>query len=186
MANGRHSFVAFYPSDWLAGTARLPRVHRSVYFEVCCYIWDSGQPCPLADQKVMFADLKNANEIIDDLVNVGKLSRGLDGSLSNDKAMAEATKALNLWTRKSAGGKAGGKTRQSSSSPSRTLPKTVARTPSRTQTIEPEPELEYPLTPLNSADAACPSPLTGGQAADSAVSAKQVGELIATLKGKAR
>ncbi len=109
MSNGRHSYVAFYPSDWLGGTARLPRLHRSVYFDVCCYNWDLAAPCPAIELSVMVSDLKGGMKIVDELVAMGKLIRNDDGSIENPKAIAEARKALAAWEAMSKGGKARGK-----------------------------------------------------------------------------
>lgn len=105
MANGRHSFVAFYPSDWLGGTARLPRLHRSVFFDVCCFIWDTAKPVPSRELKLMIADLPEGEAIIEDLIAVGKLERRFDGSISNAKALHEAEKAYGAWQRMSEGGR---------------------------------------------------------------------------------
>jgi hypothetical protein len=131
MANGRHSFVAFYPSDWLAGTARLPRLHRSIYFDVCCYIWDIAKPVPPRELKLMIADVKNGQAIIDDLVEMGKLDRLPDGSISNAKALTEAEKAYDLHKRKSEGGKA-----------AQSAGRSAGRSAQGSLPIEPEPELE--------------------------------------------
>jgi hypothetical protein len=107
MAEGRHSFVAFYPSDWVGGTARMTRTHRSVYFDVCCYIWDKAEPCPASELPLMLGDLPNWRDLLQDLVDARKLFREEDGSVTNPKAMEEASKALDLWERKSAGGRRG-------------------------------------------------------------------------------
>lgn len=107
MAEGRHSFIAFYPSDWLAGTARMARMHRSVYFDICCYIWDMNEPCPRTELPLMLGDIPDWERYVDDLVASKKLIKNRDGSLSNAKAHAEARKAFDLWQRKSIGGKAG-------------------------------------------------------------------------------
>lgn len=97
--------MAFYPSDWSAGTARLPRLHRSVYFDVCCYIWDTAKPVPERELRLMVADLPDGMAIANDLVEIGKLERLDDGSYSNAKALTEAEKARDLHLAKSRGGK---------------------------------------------------------------------------------
>ncbi|MGL5735472.1 MAG: hypothetical protein ACRCYS_11450 [Beijerinckiaceae bacterium] len=114
MANGRHSYVRFFPSDWLGGTARLTRLHRSVFFDVCCYIWDTSKPCPQVELAVMIGDLKNGAAIVNDLVAMGKLERFDDGSVSNAKAMAEAEWAFEQWEKRSFGGRGGRNTLNSS------------------------------------------------------------------------
>lgn len=107
MAEGRHSYVAFYPSDWVGGTARMNRMQRSVYFDICCYNWDKAAECPPSDLALMLGDLENWQSIVDLLVSAGKLYRTPDGSVGSTKAMAEAEKAFALWEKKSKGGKDG-------------------------------------------------------------------------------
>lgn len=107
MSQDRHSFIAFYPSDWLGGTARMTRLHRSVYFDVCLYIWDKAEPCPATELPLMLGDIANWRDLIEDLLAAGKLVRSADGSLVNEKALAEGRKAYELWLKKSQGGKDG-------------------------------------------------------------------------------
>lgn len=139
MANGRHSYVRFFPSDWLAGTARLPRLHRSAMFDLCCYIWDANKPVPEREAGLMLADLKDWRAIIDDLISMGKLVRNDDGSLSNARALAEAEKSHGLWKAKSDGGKL-----------ARSAGKSDAKSDVRTDPTEPEPEPEPDLEPSGS------------------------------------
>ncbi len=106
MAHGRHSYIAFYPSDWIAGTARMTRMQRSVYFDVCLEIWDRAEPCPYAALPLLLGDLPDWEQIVEQLVAAGKLTRTPAG-LTNARAMDAATKARDLWEKKSAGGKAG-------------------------------------------------------------------------------
>lgn len=121
MSVGRHSYVPFYASDWLAGTARMTRLHKSVYFDICCYIWDKAEACPEAELPLMLGDLPNWRELVEDLVRSRKLTRTADSTLTNDRALSEARQAFDLWQRKSAGGKK----RQSSRSDESTHPKTA-------------------------------------------------------------
>lgn len=104
----KHSFVRFYPSDWLAGTARLPRLHKSIYFDVCCYVWDNARPVPAIELMVMVSDVPNGMEIVDQLVAMTKLIRLDDGSISNHRAQAEATCANSAWKAMVEGGSKGG------------------------------------------------------------------------------
>jgi hypothetical protein len=115
----------------------MSRMHRSIYFDVCCYIWDTNKPCPPVEQSLMLSDVRNWRELVDDLVASGKLTRHDDGSISNDKALAESGKAFDLWARKSAGGKAG----KSGKSDDKTLPKSDANSQPIEPELEPEPEL---------------------------------------------
>lgn len=105
MANGRHSFVAFYPSDWLAGTMRMDRLHRSVYFDICCYTWDTAKPVPALELAFMIADVPNGQEVVSNLIAMEKVERLDDGSVVNAKALVEAEKAFGAWRKMSEGGK---------------------------------------------------------------------------------
>ncbi len=166
MAEGRHSFIAFYPSDWLAGTARMARMHRSVYFDICCYIWDTNEPCPKSELPLMFGDIDGWERYVDDLVTAKKLTRNRDGSLSNAKAHAEARKAFDLWEKKSKGGKVGAEKtnnpKEKRKAPDRTPADTpggsspkMAGSPAAEPEPEPEPDSEEedrdsPTTPVDS------------------------------------
>ena len=99
MAEGRHSFVAFYPSDWLGGTARMTRIQRSVYFDICCYNWDKAGECPPSDLALMLGDLDGWEKIVDLLVAAGKLYRTPDGSVGNPRAIQEAKIAQEKYAR---------------------------------------------------------------------------------------
>lgn len=108
MTKTRHSFVAVYPSDWLAGTARMPRIVKSVFYDICMYIWDKAEPVPECELELMLADLSDHGQgfnIVDALVKSKKLIRNDDGSVYSERAMSEATRAYNLWEAKSKGGK---------------------------------------------------------------------------------
>lgn len=140
MATGRHSYVPFYPSDWLGGTARMSRLHRSVYFDICCYIWDHAKPCPPTELRLMLSDLPDWQAMVDDLVASGKLVRHEDGSVENPRAIFEAMKSYELTMRKSAGGSAAAKKAKSRKSAGGSADKTDGIEP------EPEPEPEDTLT----------------------------------------
>lgn len=134
MANGRHSFVAFYPSDWLAGTARMSsRILRSVYFDVCLYNWDTARACPPMELAIMLGDVRDWKELVEQLIAMGKLIRNEDGSVENPKAMVEAAKAFRLHSAKSAGGSA-----------PKSVRKTVYNSDGSLEGIEPEPEPDTP------------------------------------------
>jgi hypothetical protein len=141
MANGRHSFVAFYPSDWLGGTARMSsRILRSVYFDVCLYNWDTAKACPPLELAIMLGDVSDWKELIDQLIAMGKLIRNDDGSVENPKAMAEARKALSAWEAMSEGGK--GRRKGHDKGDDKPPVKGVAKGAVNGATTEPEPEPE--------------------------------------------
>lgn len=134
---GRHSYVQFYPSDWMAGTGRMTRPIRSVYFDVCLYNWDKAQPMPPAELALVLADLEGQGEmIVNLLVNSGKLERDDFGRIWCERALAEGERALSLWAAKSGGG------RKRQGTFEEDAPATPASTPAMTLPLEPEPEPE--------------------------------------------
>lgn len=124
---GRHSFIQFYMNDWLAGTARMSRTVKSIYFDICVFNWDKAAPVPSAELMLMCSDLdpQQSEAIINALLATGQLVEDERGIFS-PRAMAEAERALAAWRAKSEGGKKSvpGKLKQSSEHSS----------------IEPEPE----------------------------------------------
>lgn len=111
MAEGRHSYVAFYMDKWAAGTAGLPRLAESVYFQICRQIWDKARPVSMTMIDMMTSDLApgQGRSIVDALIEMGKLVMTDDG-VSNPKALEEARRALELYQKKSRGGRAGSAT----------------------------------------------------------------------------
>lgn len=103
----RHSFIQFYMADWLAGTARMSRMIRSIYFDICVYNWDKGAPVPAAELYLMLSDLDDGLGLVNVLVESGQLIRDDAGCVSSPRAMAEAERALAAWEAKSAGGRGG-------------------------------------------------------------------------------
>ena len=103
----RHSYVRFFPSDWKSGTGRMPRLHRSVYHDICCEIWDFNAPLTPGALRLLLSDLPDWQQYVDDLVEGGKLIRLDDGSITNERASAEATWAYDQWEKRSFGGKGG-------------------------------------------------------------------------------
>ncbi len=85
----------------------MSRTQRSVLFDICCYVFDKAVPCPASELSLIFGDLTGWREYVDDLVAAGKLVRNEDGSIHNVRALKEAQKALELWKKKSEGGKLG-------------------------------------------------------------------------------
>lgn len=104
MTTKRHSYVRFYPSDWNGGTARMTRLHRSVYFDICCYNWDKGEPCPQSELSLMLLDLDNGSAIVAQLIATGKLAQDEQGVYS-PRALEEAEYAYDQWEKRSRGGK---------------------------------------------------------------------------------
>lgn len=128
---GRHSFIQFYMSDWLAGTARMPRMARSVYFDVCVYNWDRVRPMPRAELAMEIGDMEadQAEFLVGNLIDSGKLCENGEG-IYCERALGEGERALEAWTAKSRGGKGG-----------KALP-ALSEDSSKSVPLEPEPEPE--------------------------------------------
>ena len=90
MGNGRHSYVRFYPSDWLAGTARLSRLLRGMYFDVCLHNWDHAEAMSKAEQALVFSDVPDWQVQVQALLDMGKLKRTKGGGLYSERALNEA------------------------------------------------------------------------------------------------
>jgi hypothetical protein len=84
----RHSYIEFYPSDWIAGTSRMPFTHRAVYFEVCLYNWDKVAAVPLDGLALILADVPDWQGIVETLIRVGKLRRARGGAVYNERAIS--------------------------------------------------------------------------------------------------
>jgi hypothetical protein len=126
---GRHSFIQFYMNDWLAGTARMTRFVKSVYFDICVYNWDKAAPVPNGELALMLGDIdsQQADSIINMLLASGQLVENSNGIYS-PRALAEAERALAAWRAKSEGGK-------------KSVP-TKREDTSKSVPLEPEPEPE--------------------------------------------
>jgi hypothetical protein len=133
---GRHSYIQFYPSDWLAGVGHLPRPVRSIYFDICLYTWDKVRPVPATTLKVMCSDVDNGLAMVDFLVEEGKLLRDESGAVHSPRAMAEAQRSFDAWEAKSIGGRGGRATVKEESS------EHSSQDSSKHLPIEPEPEPE--------------------------------------------
>lgn len=118
---GKHSYVPFYMDDWYGGTARMTRLIKSVYFDICLYTWDKAKPVPEAELMLMLDDLGPQGEsIVNVLVSSGRLIRNPDNSVHSERALHEAEKAFSLWEAKSVGGKRGAKSTNDSGTPDAT------------------------------------------------------------------
>lgn len=131
----RHSFIQFYMDDWLAGTSRMPRLIRSVYFDICCYTWDKAMPVTPSELFLMLSDLPHGQgeQIIDSLVAGQKLERDANGAVWSPRAMQEAQRALSAWEAKSMGGRKTSASKVAAAKQEDT---------SSSAAIEPEPEPE--------------------------------------------
>jgi uncharacterized protein YdaU (DUF1376 family) len=107
VGNGRHSYVKFYPSDWLAGTARLSRLLRGIYFDVCVHNWDHAEPLSKAEQALVFSDVGNWPAHVQALIDMGKLKRTKGGGLYSERALNEARSSIERWSNAVASGREG-------------------------------------------------------------------------------
>jgi hypothetical protein len=117
----RHVSVQINLQAWEADTARMPRLIKAVYFDVCFHNWNHVEPMPVSEQSMVFADLWDQGDqaagIIDVLVNAGKLIRGEDGSLYDERALEAGRTAARLYEIKSQGGKRGAEATNSKRAP---------------------------------------------------------------------
>jgi hypothetical protein len=142
----RHSYVPFYMNDWAAATADMPRIVWSVLFQVCQYNWDKVEPVPHGRLKIMVADLPNGEEIVNVLVEAGSLEV-TDKGIFSPRAILEAERALDIWQRKSGGGRKskGGDKLDNSANDSDslpTLPEDSSKSPGADQDQEHDQEIE--------------------------------------------
>lgn len=152
MANERHSYVEFYPSDWTGGTAYMPPLVEWLYLQVCIYNWDKREPLPKAQAQLRFSRSPSWQEDLELLLESGKVVRTNNGGLFVARAIAAANKSFGLWERKSRGGrnrqeqKNAGDAPVNGSSPDSTPPSTPASNQNQNQNQTPPLE-ENPPTP---------------------------------------
>lgn len=106
MANQqRHSYVQFYPSDWMGGVAFMPPMAEWLYLQICLYNWDKREPLPPAQARLRLSRSPTWNEDLEALIDAGKVIKTHSGSLFVERAMVEAERAYELWEKKSRGGR---------------------------------------------------------------------------------
>lgn len=105
MANDRHSYIEFYPSDWTAGTSYMPPTVEWLYLQVCLYNWDKREPMPASQSAMRFSRSPSWEADLTMLIDAGKVVRTQGGGLFVERAMVSANKAYDLWERKSRGGR---------------------------------------------------------------------------------
>jgi hypothetical protein len=103
----RHSYIHFYPDNWLAGVAGLPRIVWSVYFEICLYNWSKAKPMPEGLLKLTLSDMdpEQAQAIVQMLVDSEKVEQDETGAFYSLRAMEEAERAFRVWNAKVQGGR---------------------------------------------------------------------------------
>lgn len=139
MANQRHSYVEFYPSDWMGGTGYMPASVEWLYLQVCLYNWDKGEPLPATEAGLRFSRSASWVVDLDTLLLAGKIVKTEAGGLFVARAITSANKARDLWERKSRGGRTRqaaenkGETPDGSNTPASTPPKTPASNQNQNQ-----------------------------------------------------
>jgi hypothetical protein len=103
----RHSYVQFYPSDWLAGMGFMPPLLEWLYLQVCLYNWDKVEPVPETEHAMRFSRHADWAADLERLIDSGRVIRTRGGGLFVERAMAEARKSYELWEKKSRGGRGG-------------------------------------------------------------------------------
>lgn len=106
MANDRHSYVEFYPSDWMAGTAYMPPMAEWLYLQICLYNWDKREPVPKPQAALRFSRSASWEADLTMLIDAGKVCKTAGGGLFVERALVAANKAYELWEKKSRGGRA--------------------------------------------------------------------------------
>lgn len=98
--------IQFNTTEWLAMTARMPRIVRSVLHDLCCYTWERGCAVPPSEVFLMTSDLPDGQgeAIIENLIAGGHLIRD-DGFVWSPRALEQAEEAFALREAKSRGGR---------------------------------------------------------------------------------
>lgn len=104
-SNNRHSYVQFYPSDWIAGLAFMPPLAEWLYLQICLYNWDKREAMPASDAKLRLSRHADWEADLQLLLDAGKVIKTAGGGLFVHRALMEAEKAFELWEKKSRGGK---------------------------------------------------------------------------------
>jgi hypothetical protein len=106
MTRTRTPIITLNITQWMAITARMPRMVKSVYHDICLYSWETARPVPDAELVLMLADTEGQGDrIVDALVKSGGLERDEAGNVWSTWALAEAERAYALWAKKSNGGR---------------------------------------------------------------------------------
>ena len=106
MANqSRHSYVQFYPSDWLAGMAFMPPMAEWLYLQICLFNWDKRAPLPPSEARLRLSRSPSWEDDLTSLIDAGKVIKTAGGGFFVERAMVEAERAFELWEKKSRGGR---------------------------------------------------------------------------------
>ena len=101
----RHSYVQFYPSDWLGGMGFMPPMAEWLYLQICLYNWDKREPLPEKEARLRLSRSPTWEEDLALLIDASKVIKTAGGSFFVERAMIEAERSYELWEKKSRGGK---------------------------------------------------------------------------------
>jgi hypothetical protein len=156
MTRTRTPIVTLNITQWMAITARMPRMVKSVYHDICLYSWETARPVPDAELVLMLADTEGQGDrIVDALVKSGGLERDELGNVWSTWALAEAERAYALWAKKSNGGKIASENRRgvAGDAPLNLLSEPVLEmspiTPIATATVKNDDSEEPPAKPVS-------------------------------------
>jgi uncharacterized protein YdaU (DUF1376 family) len=134
---------AFYPSDFLLGTALLSAAEVGAYIRLLCYQWQEGA---LPNDETLLARL-GACDVVDIRGILHKFPSGKDGKLRNGR-MEEVRKELIAYRlRRSKAGKQGGRPRKALLSPSLSSDEANQKPPSPSPPPSPISTLTESATP---------------------------------------
>ena len=103
-------WIAFYPSDWIGGVAKLSGWDELVYFKVCLMCWTEGRGIHQDDVENLFSRRDpDPGPSIERLLRLEKLTKGDDGLLVNRRAIETHQESTRLIDAKKAGGRKGGR-----------------------------------------------------------------------------
>lgn len=142
----RHSYVQMYVSDWIGGCASLPPSAEWVYLQICLYNWDKVKEVPKDEIDLILMREPNHKKWLSLLIKLTKVKVRKNGSLYVDRALAEGKRSLELWKKKSEGGKTKQKTKADKNDKKQGYTKQSSLDSSKTDgnspPLEPEPEPE--------------------------------------------
>jgi uncharacterized protein YdaU (DUF1376 family) len=92
-SRSRPRWMKFHVEDWLHGTAGLTLPQRGLYITICALIWEAEGPIPddmarLA-RRAGGAKAGQCRQIVDILIEEGKIYRDQDGNLCNGRVLDE-------------------------------------------------------------------------------------------------
>lgn len=113
MAVDRPPYVNFYPSDWKGGTANLPPMLEWTYLQVCLFNWDRGAAMPAGQSALHLSRNPDWERDLAQLCDLEKVIRTAGGHYFVPRALREAERSNNAYSKKRDAGREGAKKRWS-------------------------------------------------------------------------